>query len=166
MSRAFTREPEGIEEALPARPQSPHPNYITPRGFRQLQTRLQALLERREQLQANADDLAAQSQLKQVERDLRYLEANLERAIIVDPKQQAHHDIRFGAVVKLVDEDNKTHEFTIVGEEEACASKGQISWLSPFAQALLGKQAGDTVFWERPVGNTKLAILSFHYPED
>lgn len=168
MSRAFTKEPEGDRagEDLPARPQSPHPNYITPRGFQRLQARLQELLKRREQLQAEDEDLAAKSQLKQVERDLRYLEANLERALVVDPEQQSHDDIRFGARVKLADENDKTHEFTIVGEEETCASKGYISWLSPLAQALLGKRAGDTVIWERPVGSTELAILSFDYPQD
>ena len=168
MSRAFTKEAEGdrAEEDLPARPQSPHPNYIRPCGFQRLQARLQELLKRREQLRSEDEDLAAKSQLKQVERDLRYLEANLERAIIIDPEQQSHDDIRFGARAKLVDHHDKTHEFTIVGEEETCASKGYISWLSPLAQALLGKRAGDTVIWERPVGNTELEILSFDYPED
>jgi transcription elongation GreA/GreB family factor len=166
MSRAFVKELEGIEEELPARPQSPHPNYITPQGFRRLQVRLQELLKRREQLQAQDEDLTAKSQLKQVERDLRYLQANLERALIVDPAQQSHADIRFGARVRLIDENDKTHEFTIVGEEESCAPKGYISWLSPIAQALLGKQSGDTVIWERPMGNAELAILSFGYAQD
>jgi transcription elongation factor GreB len=168
MSRAFVKEPEGdqAQDGLPERPLSPHPNYITPGGFRQLQSHLQALLQKRDELRAQGDDLSAKSQLGYLERELRYLAANIERAIIIDPKHQSHEDIRFGARASVMDEANKRYQFTIVGEEEACAPKGYISWLSPLAQALLGKRAGDRAVWERPVGNTELEILSFEYPED
>lgn len=168
MSRAFVKEPEGdqADEDLPHRPPSPHPNYVTPRGFQQLQARLQGLIEEREQLARDTGDLATKTRRKQIERDLRYVEGCLHTAIVVDAKQQSRNDIRFGAVVEVLDPDNKTHEFIIVGEDEACAPKGLISWVSPLARALLGKQAGDAIVWERPAGNVELEIVSFRYSGD
>jgi len=168
MSRAFVKELDGeqAEEDLPQRAPSPYPNYVTPRGVRLLHQRLQALHEEHQALNSPEADLAAKTRLKQVERDIRTLEANLERAIVVDPKSQSRDDIRFGAVVTVLDENNHSHEFAIVGEDEACAPKGLISWVSPLAKALLGKQVGETVIWERPVGNLELEVVSFSYPED
>ena len=168
MSRAFVKEPDGeeAEEHLPLRSPSPYPNYLTTRGFSLLKSRLQALVEERGRLDFPEADLTARTHLKQVERDIRTLEESLQRAIVVDPRQQSRDDVRFGAVVKVMGEDQQSHEFTIVGEEEACAPKGLISWISPLAKALLGKRVGDTVVWDRPAGSLELEIVSFHYPED
>jgi transcription elongation GreA/GreB family factor len=168
MSRAFVKEPEGeaAEDDLPLRGPSPYPNYVTPRGFSLLKARLQKLEEERGSLDSPDADLSAKTRLKPVERDIRALEDSLERAIVVDPRQQSRDDVRFGAAVTVMDEEEQSHQFTIVGEDEACAPKGLISWISPLAKALLGKRVGDTVIWERPAGNLELEIVSFHYPAE
>ncbi len=165
MSRAFVKEPDGdqAEDDLPDLPQSEEPNYITPDGFKKLQTSYQQLLDRKKQLSNMNDNLSAKTEIKPVERDLRFLKSRLERAVIVDPSQQANDLIRFGAKVIVIDEDDKAKDFTIVGEDEACAATRLISWTSPLGKALLGKQAGDLIYWERPVGNVELEIKSFHY---
>ena len=72
MSRAFVKEQdtEPLDE-LPERPQSPHPNYVTPAGLTALQAQLHALQEQRHQLLEHPDeDLLSKETLKQVERDL------------------------------------------------------------------------------------------------
>jgi transcription elongation GreA/GreB family factor len=56
------------------------------------------------------------------------------------------------------------HSFTIVGEDEADAAHGKVSWRSPLAKALIGARAGDTVTWYRPAGSTTLEVLEIRYP--
>ena len=168
MSRAFVKEQDdkpAIDE-LPERPQSPHPNYVTPKGYAQLQERCQTLVKERSALAADADDPLATQQLKQVERDLRYFQVRLERAIVVDPATQPAGAVHFGASVKVQDENGEAHQFTIVGEDEADAAKGKISWDSPLAHAMIGARVGDDVVWKRPAGNLKLEITSIRYLRD
>lgn len=164
MSRAFVKEDdfEAVEE-LPERPRSPYPNYITPRGLQNLQTRCRTLAEQHRALAAS-DDLASLNRRRQLERELHDLRTSLQSAIVIDPAGQVHDDIRFGATVELLDEQGRIHHFTLVGEEEICVAQGLISWVSPLGKSLIGKQAGDIVVWERPLGNAALEILSFRYP--
>jgi transcription elongation GreA/GreB family factor len=165
VSRAFVKELDGetTDNEPPERPQSIHPNYIRPSGLVALQEQVRELSERRSALQASSDTLSAKSELKQIERDLRYVEQRITRAVVVDPAQQSGDEVRFGARVELEDEDGTRHEFVIVGEDETCAPKGLISWVSPLASALLGQRVGDTVIWERPMGNCELEIVDVHY---
>jgi transcription elongation GreA/GreB family factor len=168
MSRAFVKEQDdkpAIDE-LPERPQSPHPNYMTARGRALLQERCQELLKQRALLAADSDDALAAQQLRQVERDLRYFQARLERAIVVDPLTQPADEVHFGAGVSLRDENGKKHEFAIVGEDEADAARNRISWVSPLAHAMIGSRVGDTVVWKRPVGDLDLEIIAIRYPRD
>ena len=167
MSRAFVKEND-MEDAAetPERPPCPSPNYLTPHGFKKLHEELTEMREQRETLLQTKDaDLAAESQLRQVERDLRYLEQCAQNAVMVESAGQARPDIRFGASVKVIDEQGETHDFTIVGEQESCAPKGWISWISPLAKSLLGHGVGDVVIWERPAGNVELEITDVSYPE-
>lgn len=166
MSRAFVKEQDdkpAIDE-LPERPQSPHPNYVTPKGRALLQARCQELLHQRAMLAADSEDSLAAQQLMQVERDLRYFQARLERAIVVDPAAQPADEVHFGAVVSLLDQHGKKHEFAILGEDEADAAKGRISWGSPLAHAMIGLRVGDNVVWKRPVGDLELGITAIRYP--
>ncbi len=168
MSRAFVKEPDGdaAGDVPPERAPSPHPNYMTPGGAQRLAEKVQDLRARRDELAKNKDaDLKSTDELKQIERELRYLDQVLQRAIVIDSHQQAHADVRFGAAVTVVDEQSQTHTFTIVGEEETCAPKGYISWVSPLAKSLLGRRVGDVVLWERPAGNVQLEITAIHYPD-
>lgn len=169
MSRAFVKEGSenaGSEE-LPERPQSPHPNYVTPRGLRLLHEKLDALQSERVRLQARAGaDLMDEEELKTIERDLRYIHERIDRAIEIDLASQPHDRVAFGARVTAEDEDGAEMRFTIVGEDEADPDAGLISWVSPLAQALGGASVGDTVVWKRPAGDRELEIVKIEYPSD
>jgi transcription elongation GreA/GreB family factor len=166
MSRAFTKESDEDLAAgeLPERPLSAHPNYVTPQGLDLLQARVRELQERHEQLKSAEDSLARQK-LREVERDLRYFNAQLERAIVVDPAGQPRDEVHFGATVKILDEDGREHRFTLVGDDEADVAGGKISWASPLARAMMGARVGDTVKWRRPAGETEVEIVEIVYPE-
>ncbi|MGH8750455.1 MAG: GreA/GreB family elongation factor [Burkholderiales bacterium] len=166
MSRAFVKEQDdkpALDE-LVERPQSPHPNYMTSKGYVMLQARAQDLLKQRAAFTAAGDDPLASQQLRQAERDLRYVQARLERAIVVDPAMQPADEVHFGAQVSLLDENGKKHEFAIVGEDEADAAHGRISWVSPLAHVMIGTRVGDNVVWKRPAGNLELEVTAIRYP--
>ena len=168
MSRAFVKESDDDLAAgeLPERPLGTHPNYVTPAGLEQLHSRVRGLQERRERLNAEAaDDPMGKQKLREVERDLRYFNAQLERAIVVDPTGQPPEEAHFGAVVRIVDEYGKAHRFSIVGDDEADVSAGKISWASPLAKAMMGSKVGDVVIWHRPAGDTEVEIAEIFYPK-
>lgn len=169
MSRAFVKELDGdqAESDLPERPQSEHPNYITTDGLARLKSAVDDLRQTRDHLKKE-DDLSAKNQIKTVEAELRYLEKRIQCALPVDvsiqaASEQTLEEIRFGASVKLVDENDQDYQFTIVGEDEAEPEAGYISWVSPLARELVGKKTGDVVVWERPAGNLELEVLGFSY---
>jgi transcription elongation GreA/GreB family factor len=165
MSRAFVKEQEGdaIVDDLPERPQSRHPNYVTPQGLVQLEKDRAVLLEKRRQLLEHSDDIAMAEILRHVERDLRYLDGRIERAIYVDPANQPRNEVAFGAVVGVLDEDEVRHTFQIVGEDEADVTAGKVSWVSPLARALVGAHVGGIVTWERPAGDKVLRVIAIRY---
>jgi transcription elongation GreA/GreB family factor len=165
MSRAFVKEPEGDQpgDAPLERPQSGHPNYITPRGLEELNDRFEALRRRARELEGAVDELPAKSELASVQAELRFLEKRIQAAIPVDASMQDGDEIRFGATVDVQDEEGGRHLFTIVGEDEADPERGLISWVSPLGRALLSRRVGDAVRWQRPVGDLELEILSFNY---
>ena len=66
--------------------------------------------------------------------------------------------------MRVCDADGEERVFAIVGEDEADAAVGKVSWVSPLANALLGARVEDTVTWGRPNGNVDLEILSITYP--
>ena len=168
MSRAFTKESTDdlVAGELPERPVPTHPNYVTPRGLEQLQARARELQEVHEKLAARTDeDSAAKQKLREVERDQRYFNSQLERAAVVDPAGQPRDEVHFGATVKMLDEDGKEHRFAIVGDDEADVAAGRISWASPLAKAMMGAKVGDTVVWRRPAGNAEVEIAEITYPK-
>ncbi|MEQ1766957.1 MAG: GreA/GreB family elongation factor [Methylotenera sp.] len=166
MSRAFVNE-ERFEQAggeeLVERPISEHPNYVTPTGALELQTLEESLTAELEVLKNAAEDTFSKDKKAELERDLRYVRARLDSTILIDPKTQSHETVLFGATVEVKDDDGARHTFHIVGEDEADASINKVSWVSPLAKALIGQKIGDTVTWQRPVGNTNLEILDIHY---
>lgn len=168
MSRAFVKDSDDDYTAgeLPERPVSARPNYVTANGLDQLQARVRELNDQHEQLKALAEeDSGAKQKLREVERDQRYFNAQLERAIVVDPAAQPHDEVRFGADLIVVDEDGQQHHFNIVGDDEADVANGKISWASPVAQAMIGTKVGDVVTWHRPAGDTDVEIVEISYPE-
>ncbi len=167
MSRAFVSESdtEAAAGGLPELPVSRHPNYVTRHGLRLLEKRLTAAQGEQQGLQAAPDDPAKELRLAHLGREIRYLEARIERAIPVDPAQQPTDEVAFGAVVEVRDPAGAHHSFAIVGEDEADAEHGKVSWVSPLARALIGSGVGDTVLWRRPAGEVELEIEAIRYPE-
>ena len=167
MSRAFVKEGDEQLSAdeLPERRLSEHPNYVTPRGLRRLYSRRQELQHEHAQLLAQDDPLGHQRKLE-IERDLRYYNAQIERAVVVDSAGQPHHEVRFGATVVVRGEDDARHTLRIVGDDEADIASGCISWSSPLAKALIGAGVGNRVAWRRPLGATEIEIVEILYPTD
>ncbi|MFC1679201.1 GreA/GreB family elongation factor [Elusimicrobiota bacterium] len=166
MSRAFVKEDSGEEDDLPDRPQLPGPNYVTPRGKRLLQDRLEALAAERSRLPVGAEDPDLRRQRRMVEREIRYYRGRVETAVVVDNSESPPEDIRIGAEVAVEDDSGREHRYVIVGHDEADAENGRISWASPLAGSLLGLKAGDTAAWKRPAGDAQLRIVSVRYPQD
>jgi transcription elongation GreA/GreB family factor len=166
MSRAFVNE-ERFEQAggeeLVERPISEHPNYVTPTGALELQTLEESLTAELETMKNAADDTFSKDKKAELERDLRYVRARIDSAIFVDPKAQSHETVLFGATVQVEDSEGIKHIFHIVGEDEADANINKVSWVSPLAKSLLSHKIGDSVTWQRPVGNITLEILDIHY---
>jgi transcription elongation GreA/GreB family factor len=160
VNRAFVKDPDetGAPEPLPERPQSPHTNYVTPVGLRQLQV-LQAELEDQRQRLLGAGKQATPQDLALVQRDLRYVTERLGRAVLVAPGGGSPHRVHFGATVEVSDEAGTIQTFTIVGEDEADPAQGKLSWVSPLAKALLNAELGELVKWRRPAGPQELEIV-------
>ena len=162
MSRGFVKE-DDLEHAgtdLPERPVSEHPNYVTPIGLKLLEAETARLEKLRSELSPQKEDPIVQQQLGMVERDLRYFQARLEQAILVEPSK--NEKVVFGATVQMEDEEGVLHTFTIVGEDEADIAAHKVSWVSPLANALLGHKVGDSVVWRRPVGDMNLEIIDIY----
>lgn len=167
MSRGFVKE-DDLEHAgtdLPERPVSPHPNYVTPAGLKLLQQAAEKLEQERAELFPRKEDPIANQRLAVVQRDLRYHEARLEQAILVNPADQPADTVLFGATVMVEDEEGESRVFSIVGEDEADIAINKVSWVSPLAKALIGHRTGDSVTWMRPAGNQLLEITEITYPE-
>ena len=166
MSRAFVKESDDDLSAgeLPERPVPAHANYVTPLGMEQLRVRVRELAEQHEQLKAVAEeDSEAKRKLREVERDQRYFNAQLERAEVVDPAGHPPGEVRFGATVKVDEADGRIETFHIVGDDEADVTVGKISWGSPLAHSLIGATVGEIVKWRRPAGDTEVKIVAVEY---
>jgi len=166
VSRAFVNEDVQSEaqSELPERPQSEHPNYVTPQGLAALERRLATLVDERSALSDDGDALRHKAAMGRIDRNARYLAVRIDRAILVRPDAQPRDEVAFGASVRVCDANGEEHTFAIVGEDEADAAIGKVSWISPLAKALMGARVEDSVTWRRPSGNVELEILSIAYP--
>lgn len=166
MSRGFVKE-DDLELAgtdLPERPISELPNYVTATGLAQLKDSENALLDERELLAPKKEDPTAVQRLAMVDRDLRYVQARLEQAILVEtPKDQTPSSVVFGTTVSVEDDEGEQHHFQIVGEDEADIALNTVSYASPLAKALIGHKVGDSVRWKRPAGDLNLEIINITY---
>lgn len=162
MSRAFVKEDGPDNTPLPDLPLGTHPNYVTPRGIDALRARLAAVHAELTRLKSRPDRLDTLPE-RAAERDIRYLEARLRSAIVVDPAYQPRDEVAFGARIEVADDDGNTETYEITGEDEADASLGRIAPHSPLARALLGARIGDVVEWRRPIGLRTLEIMAIRY---
>jgi len=164
MSRGFVKE-DDLEHAgtdVPERPVSTHPNYVTANGYAQLQQKADKLTQEISSLSAKKDESSAQQKLAVLNRDLRYISARLESALLTNPDAASKH-VLFGAKVTVEDENGVQHNYEIVGEDEADIHANKVSWTSPLAKALIGHKAGESVIWQRPAGNAVLEIIAINY---
>lgn len=103
-------------------------------------------------LSENAEYHAAKERQGQVEAQIAEIEDKVSRAQIIDPTTLSGDKIIFGATVTLLDENDKPVRYQICGQTEADANKGRISYNSPLARALIGKQVGDEIEVTVPSG--------------
>ena len=104
-------------------------------------------------LSENAEYHAAKERQGQVEAMIGDLEDKISRAQIIDPTTLSGDKVVFGATVTLLDENDKPVKYQIVGQTEADANKGRISYTSPIARALIGKQVDEEVEVTVPSGD-------------
>jgi transcription elongation factor GreA len=112
-------------------------------------------------LSENAEYHAAKEAQSLNEGRVAELEDKLSRAEVIDISKLSGNSVKFGATVKIVDEDTDEEKvYQIVGETEANVKQGKVSITSPTARALIGKKAGDTVEVNTPGGGKSYEILS------
>jgi transcription elongation factor GreA len=147
---------------------------MTPSGYKALEDELrnrqqverpriiQAIAEARSHgdLSENAEYHAAKEQQALNEGRIAELEDKLSRAEIIDVSKLSGSTIKFGATVKLIDEDTDEEKtYQIVGESEADVKSGKVSITSPIARALIGKKTGDQVEVNTPGGGKSYEIV-------
>ena len=155
------------------------PRFITPEGFARIRSEYEQLFgtERPKLVDTiawaagngdrseNGDYIYGRKRLREVDRRLSYLSKVMKQAKVVDPTAQEQRDtVRFGATVELADEDDERRTLTLVGEDEADASAGRISWAAPIARALVGAKVGDERIVRLPAGEKSYEIMSIRYP--
>ena len=145
MSVAFTKEGDSEATAadLPDRPISPHPNLVTASGLAQLDEALAQARADYSAARAEGEVQADRTAMARATRDLRYYGARRASAQLMEPDPSSG-TVAFGASVTIEREDGRRQTFRIVGEDEADPSNGSVSYISPLAQALLGRSVGDT----------------------
>jgi transcription elongation GreA/GreB family factor len=139
MSRAFVRESDAVEE-LPEKLVSEYRNLVTPEGL----ALIEAEVERLQDDLAEGQRAGDRDVLQRISRDLRYWNQRLTTAEVQSGPASASV-VAFGSTVTLERDDGRVQRFRIVGEDESDPSNGKISYVSPLAQALMEKSAGDTV---------------------
>jgi len=182
MNKAFTRESDYDPASdLVARPREVLPpgvpNYITAAGAARLRAELRdladtarpALTARLSELAANGrgdqpEHADAKRRLREVDAQIAWLSERVQGIEVVEPTP-GETVVRFGARVTVLDTEGHERSWQIVGIDEADPSAGAISWISPIARALLGKEAGDEVTVQLPRGLTSLELLTVEYPE-
>lgn len=159
MSRAFVNEDAGNDRPdLPELPVPPGPNLVTPRGLGTLQARRTARQADLAALRARTDRLDKLPEAA-AERDLRWIDARLRAAVVIDPRAHDLTEVAFGLAVTVADAMGHETTYQIVGEDEADALHGRIAPNAPLARALLGGRVGDSVSWARPAGAVGLEII-------
>ena len=114
----------------------------------------------------NGDYIYGRKRLREIDRELAHLARRMKAVTAVDPAAQAERGRAwFGAIVTIADEEDATRTVTLVGEDEADASAGRISWRSPLARALRGASIGDTRTVQLPAGEKIWEVTAIRYPE-
>ena len=184
MSKAFTRESDAAGDdddediALPALPAGTK-NYLTPAGYARLRAELMELLDverpkivevvswaaKNGDRSENGDYLYGKKRLREIDRRIRFLTKRLDIAEVVDPSLHHGRDqVFFGATVRYVNQRDEERTITIKGIDEVDNLRGEVSWISPIARALLKARVGDEVQLMTPGGLEQIEVLAVHYP--
>ncbi len=128
---------------------------------------IQAIAEAREHgdLKENAEYHAAKEQQGFIEGRIKELEGKLSNLQVIDVTTvNATGKVVFGATVDLLDVDADAEiTYQIVGEDEADIKTGLISFTSPIARALIGKNEGDEIVFEAPGGQKNYEVIEVRY---
>lgn len=156
------------------------PNTITPDGYRRLREEYEQLfgVERPKLVETiswaagngdrseNGDYIYGRKKLREIDRRIGWLSKRMKAAQVVDPSQQPDRSkVFFGAIVTLVDEDDRERTVTLVGEDETDAGNGRIAWTSPIARAIRGAAVGDVRRVTLPAGERELEVTAIAYPD-
>jgi len=159
---------------------SERPNFITPAGYRALREEYEALFggERPKLLETiawaaangdrseNADYQYGRRRLREVDRRINFLSRRMKAAKVTDPaRQEDRSRAWFGATVTLADEEDNERIVTLVGEDEADAGAGRISFHSPLALAVRGAAVGDVRQVRLPSGAKDDEVIAIAYPD-
>ena len=181
MSKVFTRESDAEEDevGLPPLPAGGK-NYITPKGYAALRAELFDLIDNERpkvvdivhwaasngDRSENGDYIYGKKRLREIDRRIRFLTKRLEIAEVTDPSVHFGKDqVFFGATVTYVEEAGDERTVTILGIDEADSLKGEVTWISPIARALIKAREGDVVKLVTPLGVQEIEVLSVHYPK-
>ena len=159
---------------------SDKPIYITPAGYRRLREEYEALfaVERPKLVETiswaagngdrseNGDYIYGRKRLREIDRRIGWLSKRMAKATVVDPARQPDRSrAYFGATVTLADENDEERVVTLVGEDEADAHAGRVSWNSPIARAVRGAAVGDMRTVRLPAGEKEFEVVAIDYPE-
>ena len=114
-------------------------------------------------LSENAEYHAAKERQGQVEAMIADLDDRLSRALVIDPTTLSGDKVVFGATVTLIDEDKKKIRYQLVGQTEADARVGRISYNSPLGRALIGRQKSDEVEVTTPAGERYYQVAKIEF---
>jgi transcription elongation factor GreB len=182
MNKAFVKETDDSDDedegvAAPSLPAGTN-NYMTVRGHAAMRIEFEHLVkvERPALVQVvswaagngdrseNGDYIYGKKRLREIDKRIRFLSKRLENAVVVDPSAQGSCDqVFFGATVAVCDAVGEEATYQIVGIDEANASEGRISWISPLARALMKAREGDTVRFDSPGGLREIDIVKISY---
>lgn len=154
------------------------PNYITPAGYAALKARYTQLfdIDRPKVVDIvswaagngdrseNGDYIYGKKRLREIDREVRWLNRRIKAANVVDPLEQPDKSrIYFGATAELADEDDNRRTITLVGDDEAEPDKGRIGWNSPLARSLRRAQVGDLRTVRLPSGSKEWEVMAILY---
>ena len=150
MNKAFTREDDDRpDDPLPGPVVSPHPNLVTAEGLVHIDTMVERLNGEQSLARASGDTAA----IGRATRNLSYWQARRASAQLTEPPVSSQ--VQFGSRVTIARGKATPKTYRIVGTDEADPSNGTLSYVSALAQALMGKEAGDTVV----VGGTTVELI-------
>ncbi len=114
----------------------------------------------------NADYQYGKRRLREIDRRINFLSKRMADARVTDPARQPDRSRAwFGATVTLADAGDKERIVTLVGEDEADAGAGLVSWHSPLARAVRGAAVGDTRRVVLPGGEKDYEVVAISYPD-